>query len=130
MPKLKDLVQTGINEDNILIQGVKIPVTFTMQSFPFIEQAYGKPYAVFEHDLNNMMRKNDGKSRLGHNEARLMNALIYSMVRSGGTETNPKELASAIPVKDLQGIFQVVLDIFNNQNFQKEDMDRLKTEKK
>ena len=75
-----------------------------------------------------MLRK--GRITLGKNEMRLMHALIYAMVRSGGTECTPKELEGAIPMNDLPGIFQTVLNIFNNQQFQKEDMEKIKTEKK
>lgn len=128
MAKLSDLVNVNINRDVIQIQGVDIPVIFTMKSFPYVEEAYGKPYHIFERDLNRMLQ--NGKVILGKNEIRLMSALIYAMVRSGGTECTPKELEGAIPLSDLPGIFQTVLSIFNNQMFQKEDMDKIKTEKK
>lgn len=124
MAKLKDLVNVNINRDTITIQGKKIPVIFSMLAFPYIEEAYGKPYHVFEKDLNIMLRK--GKVRLGKNELRLMYSLIYAMVRAGGTECTPKELEGAIPFSDLHSIFETVLNIFNNQHFQKEDMDKLK----
>lgn len=128
MAKLSDLVNVNINRDVIQIQGVDIPVIFTMKSFPYVEEAYGKPYHIFERDLNRMLQ--NGKVILGKNEIRLMSALIYAMVRSGGTECTPKELEGAIPLSDLPRIFQTVLSIFNNQMFQKEDMDKIKTEKK
>mgnify|MGYP000864583247 CR=1 FL=1 len=128
MAKLSDLVNVNINRDTIKIQNVDIPVIFTMKSFPYVEEAYGKPYHIFERDLNRMLQ--NGKVILGKNEIRLMSALIYAMVRSGGTECTPKELEGAIPLSDLPGIFQTVLSIFNNQMFQKEDMDKIKTEKK
>lgn len=128
MAKLSDLVNVNINRDTIKIQGVDIPVIFTMKSFPFVEEAYGKPYHIFEKDLNRMLQK--GNIRLGKNEIKLMSALIYAMVRSGGTECTPKELEGSIPISDLSGVFQTVLNIFNNQMFQKEDMDKMKTEKK
>jgi uncharacterized protein YjhX (UPF0386 family) len=128
LAKLSDLVNVNINRDTIKIQGVDIPVIFTMKSFPFVEEAYGKPYHIFEKDLNRMLQK--GNIRLGKNEIKLMSALIYAMVRSGGTECTPKELEGSIPISDLSGVFQTVLNIFNNQMFQKEDMDKMKTEKK
>lgn len=128
MAKLSDLVNVNINRDTIKIQNVDIPVIFTMKSFPYVEEAYGKPYHIFERDLNRMLQ--NGKVILGKNEIRLMSALIYAMVRSGGTECTPKELEGAIPLSDLPGIFQTVLSIFNNQMFQKEDMEKIKTEKK
>jgi len=128
MTKLSDLVNININRDTIRIQGVDIPVIFTFKSFPYVEEAYGKPYHVFEKDVNNMLGK--GKLQLGKNEVKLMNALIYAMVKAGGTDCTPYELENSIPLSDLPGIFQVALDLFNNQNFQKSDMQKIKTEKK
>lgn len=128
MARLSDLVNVNINRDVIKIQGVEIPVIFTMKSFPYVEEAYGKPYHIFEKDLNRMLAK--GKVTIGKNEIKLMNALIYAMVRSGGTECTPYELENSIPIYDLPEIFNVALRIFDNQNFQKSDMDKIKTEKK
>lgn len=128
MTKLRDLVNVNINRDTITIQGVEIPVIFTMKSFSFVEEAYGKPYHVFEKDINRMLQK--GKVTLGKNEIRLMNALIYAMVRSGGTDCTAHELENSIPLSDLPGIFEVAFEIFNRQNFQASDMEKIKSEKK
>lgn len=128
MAKLSDLVNVNINRDTIRIQGVSIPVIFTMKSFPFVEEAYGKAYHIFEKDINKMLV--NGTVILGKKETKLMYALIYAMVKSGGTDCTPYELENSIPISDLEGIFQTVLDIFNRQNFQKEDMEKIKTEKK
>lgn len=128
MAKLSDLVNVGINRDVIKIQGVDIEVIFTMKSFPYVEEAYGKPYHIFEKDLNRMLTTKS--VRMGSNEIRLMSALIYAMVRSGGTETTPKELEGAIPISDIVSIFEVVLHIFNEQIFQSSDQEKIKQEKK
>ncbi|WLR54285.1 hypothetical protein LC048_17820 [Mesobacillus subterraneus] len=128
MAKLSDLVNININRDSINIQGVTIPVIFTFKSFPYIEEAYGKPYHVFEKDINQMMKKKT--ITMGKNEVRLMNALIYAMVKSAGTDCTPFEIENSIPLHDLPGVFQTVLNIFSNQNFQKADMEKIKSEKK
>lgn len=128
MARLSDLVNVNINRDEIKIQGVSIPVIFTMKSFPFVEEAYGKAYHLFEKDINKMLTT--GTVVLGKKETKLMYSLIYAMVKSGGTECTPYELENSIPIADLEGIFQTVLDIFNRQNFQTEDMEKIKTEKK
>ncbi|MGD6964532.1 hypothetical protein ACQCVB_20215 [Fictibacillus phosphorivorans] len=128
MAKLSDLVNVNINRDTIKVQGVDIPVIFTFKSFPFIEEAYGKPYHAFEKDMNRMMQK--GTITLGKNEIKLMNALIYAMVKSGGTDCTPYEIETAIPLNDLPAIFQVATNIFKNQIFQQSDMDKIKSEKK
>lgn len=128
MAKLRDLVNVDINRDEIKIQGQSIPVIFTFKSFSYVEEAYGKQYHKFENDMNNMMKT--GKVVLGKKEIKLMNALIYAMVRSGGTDCTPYELENSIPLQDLPGIFEVAFKIFNNQNFQIDDQKKMKTEKK
>jgi hypothetical protein len=128
MAKLSELVNIDINRDTVSIQGVLIPVIFTMKSFPYVEEAYGKPYEIFEKDINKMLKT--GTVSLGENEIKLMHALIYAMVKSGGTECTPSEIETAIPLVDLPGIFQTALNIFGNQNFQNSDMEKIKNEKK
>ncbi|PEA80762.1 hypothetical protein [Bacillus pseudomycoides] len=128
MARLSDLVNVEINLSKIKIQGVEIPVIFTFESFPYVEESYGKPYHEFEKEMNEMVAK--GEFSLGEHEAKLMRSLIYAMVRSGGTDCTPTEIKNAIPLYDVPGIFQVVFEIFNGQNFQHSDMEKLKQEKK
>ncbi|OBZ60095.1 hypothetical protein BAQ45_11555 [Bacillus pacificus] len=128
MARLSDLVNVEINLNKIKIQGVEIPVIFSFESFPYVEESYGKPYHEFEKEMNDMVKQ--GSFSLGEKEAKLMRSLIYAMVRSGGTECTPTEIKNAIPLYDVPDIFQVVWDIFNNQNFQTEDMEKLKKDEK
>ena len=128
MAKLSDLVNLNINRTVIKIQDAEIPVIFTFKSFPYLEQAYKKPYHIFEKDLNRMMKK--GKVQVGKNEIRIMYALIYAMVRSGGTDCTPTELENSIPLSDLPGVFQTAIDIFQNQTFQQSDANKIKSQKK
>ncbi|PGE86619.1 hypothetical protein COM55_07620 [Bacillus pseudomycoides] len=128
MARLSDLVNVEINLSKIKIQGVEIPVIFTFESFPYVEESYGKPYHEFEKEMNEMVAKREFS--LGEYEAKLMRSLIYAMVRSGGTECTPTEIKNAIPLYDVPGVFQVVFEIFNGQNFQHSDMEKLKQEKK
>ncbi|MGH1142140.1 hypothetical protein [Bacillus pseudomycoides] len=128
MARLSDLVNVEINLSKIKIQGVEIPVIFTFESFPYVEESYGKPYHEFEKEMNEMVAKREFS--LGEHEAKLMRSLIYAMVRSGGTECTPTEIKNAIPLYDVPGVFQVVFEIFNGQNFQHSDMEKLKQEKK
>lgn len=90
MAKLRDLVNVDVNVDYIDIQGEKIPIMFSMSALDFIQEAYGKPYPVFERDLNNMLKQ--GKVLLTGNELKLIRSLMYGMVRAGGTECTIKEL--------------------------------------
>ena len=128
MARLSDLVNVDINRNTIKIQKVNIPVIFTMESFPHIEEAFGKPYDEFQKEMNNMLKT--GTVTLGKNETKLMYILIYAMVRSGGTECTLDEIRGSIPLNDLPDIFQSVFEIFNNQDFQLEDMEKLKKDEK
>ncbi len=96
MARLSDLVNVNINLNKIKIQGVDIPVIFTFESFPYVEESYGKQYHEFEKEMNAMVSK--GSFSLGEKEAKLMRSLIYAMVRSGGTECTPTEIKNAIPL--------------------------------
>ncbi|MGI6154438.1 MAG: hypothetical protein ACOYEB_00620 [Enterococcus lemanii] len=129
MAKLSDLIDTGINTEVVKIQGVNIPIMFAMETFNHVQNAYGKPYKVFEQDLNRMLMKKGGKVQLGNNEMKIMYALIYGMVRTGGTDCTLQEIRGGTPIGDLQEILQKVLDVFNEQDFQEKDMSRLKRSK-
>jgi hypothetical protein len=128
MAKLSDLINVNINRDVIQIQGVEIPIMFTITSFAYVEEAYGEPYKVFEENLNTILQKK--KVSLGDNEVRHINTLIYAMIRSGGTEATFEEIESSIPPGDLPAIFKKVLNVFNNQNFQISDASKIKGSKK
>lgn len=128
MAKLSNLINTKINQESITIQGVSIPVIFTFKSFPYIEETYGKSYSVFEKELKAILKT--GKVKLGKKEVKIMNSLIYAMIKSAGTDCTINEIETAIPISDLPGIFQVVLNIFGDHNFQISDMEKLKQEKK
>jgi len=128
MAKLRDLVDVNINRDVIKIQGVEFPVIFTFESFPYLQEAYGKSYAEFEKDLNSML--SSGEVTVGEKETKIMSALIYAMIRSGGTEATFDEVKGAIPLHDLVEIFKVIMPIFNRQMFQAEDSKKIKAEKK
>lgn len=128
MAKFSDLVNVNINRDTIKIQNVEFPIMFTFKSFPYVEEAYGKTYGKFEKELNDMLK--DGTVVLNQKSIKLMNSLIYAMLRSGGTDVTIREVEIAIPLKDLPDIFQKTLNVFNNQNFQESDASKIKTEKK
>ncbi|EEL84618.1 TPA: hypothetical protein ACGW7B_001808 [Bacillus nitratireducens] len=128
MTRLSDLVNVDINRNKIKIQKAEIPVVFTFESFPYLEEAFGKPYHEFQKEMNDMLQT--GTVTMGKNEIRLMYILIYTMMRTGGTECTLEEVKGSIPLNDLPGVFQSVFEIFNNQDFQAEDMEKLKQEKK
>ncbi|EAD0080281.1 hypothetical protein AWI85_05970 [Listeria monocytogenes] len=128
MAKLRDLVDVNINDNYITIQGVNFRVLFTMRSFEYIAEAYGKGYKVFEKDMHKLIKK--GQFTASEHELKIMRSLIYAMVRTGGTECDFDELEGAIPITELKDIYITVMNIFSQQTFQVEDNERIKQPKK
>ncbi|MBC2140142.1 hypothetical protein [Listeria innocua] len=128
MAKLKDLVNVNINSDVIQIQGVDIPIKFTMETFAHIGDNYEGGYTKFEKDMNKMLSAKN--TELIGGNITIMRLLVYGMVRSGGTECTLEELEDSIVVNELVSVYQKALSIFAGQNFQSEDMKRIKSGKK
>ncbi|MBF0021166.1 hypothetical protein HAX41_13605 [Enterococcus faecalis] len=128
MAKLRDLVNVNVNVDHIKIQGEKIPIMFSMSALDYIQEAYGKPYPVFERDLNNMMKQK--QVTLRGNELKLIRSLMYGMVRAGGTECTIKELEGAIAINEIVSAYETVMDVFMNGNFQQKDLETVKKQPK
>lgn len=130
MAKLEDLVNTGKIGKTITLHGigkdggdVELPVMFTMGTLDYVAEAYGKSFAQFEKDMNKMMGK---PILMKGKELKVLNALIYGVVRSGGTETTSDELARIIPFGDMNSVTQTVMDVFNASYFQSKDVGKLK----
>ncbi|HHB0740017.1 TPA: hypothetical protein ACOAXA_000169 [Enterococcus faecalis] len=128
MTKLRDLVNVNVNVEHIEIQGEKIPIMFSMSALDYIQEAYGKPYPVFERDLNNMMKQK--QVTLRGNELKLIRSLMYGMVRAGGTECTIKELEGAIAINEIVSAYETVMDVFMNGNFQQKDLETVKKQPK
>ncbi|MBC1983008.1 hypothetical protein [Listeria booriae] len=128
MAKLKDLVNVSVNKDIIIIQNVEIPIIFTMESFDFLIEAYGKTYTQFEKDMNKMLKS--GTVTLSKDNLKLMRSLVYAMVRTGGTECTMEELEGAITQHEMPDVYKKALEIFAGQRFQAEDMKKIKSGKK
>lgn len=121
MARLKDLVDIELNIDHIKIQNEQIPISFGMDAMEYIADVYGEDYSVFEKDLNSEFA---GKEVIVANRKnmKIIRALIYGMVRSGGTECTPEELQRSIPFSQVTSIYQVCLDVFMSQNFEDKDL--------
>ena len=81
------------NSATVTIQGVEFPISFTMQTMEFIADVYGGDYSQFESDMNAMLYKKEGKissANLSPSDLKIMRALIYAMLRTGGLEENPR----------------------------------------
>lgn len=121
MARLSDLVNIELNIDHIKIQNEEIPISFGMDAMEYIADVYGEDYSVFERDLNDEFV---GKDVIVANRKnmKIIRALIYGMVRSGGTECTPEELQRSIPFSQVTDIYQVCLDVFMSQNFEEQDL--------
>lgn len=128
MARLRDLVNVDLGTDVIQVQEAEIPVSFGFDAMEYIADFYTKEqgseddadYSDFENELN-WMRSLDSV-KLNGKTLKIMRALVYGMVRSGGTECTPRELNSAIPFSQIPDVFQVCLALFDKQNFQGEDL--------
>ncbi|WP_261809553.1 hypothetical protein [Levilactobacillus humaensis] len=127
MAKLKDLLPKVSKQETITIQGVEIPIAFTMKSMDYVQEAYGKSFAGFQSDFDKMLKKKT--QTLDTAGLKLVNALIYAMVRSGGTETTPDELMNAIGFDDLKPIYEKAMNVFSASAFQPEDAEKLGAKK-
>ena len=121
LARLSDLVNIELNIDHIKIQNEEIPISFGMDAMEYIADVYGEDYSVFERDLNDEFV---GKDVIVANRKnmKIIRALIYGMVRSGGTECTPEELQRSIPFSQVTDIYQVCLDVFMSQNFEEQDL--------
>lgn len=123
MAKLSDLIDVSVNQATIKIQGVDIPIHLGFDAFEYIAEAYGSSYTIFEKQMNIMLKQK--VIQLNKSTLKLVWALIYGMIRAGGTETTVEELKAAVPFGDLQGIFDKAITIFTQQNFQATDQEKI-----
>jgi len=128
MAKLADLLPKAGSAKTITIRGVEIPVAFTMLSMEYVQEAYGKSFSQFQSDFDKILTRKSA-TKMGPKELKLVNSLIYAMVRTGGTETTPEELMNAIPFSDLQNVYGKVMEVFNADFFQPEDSEKLGAKK-
>ncbi|GEK06154.1 hypothetical protein [Schleiferilactobacillus harbinensis] len=128
MAKLSDLIKIDKVMPTITIQGAKIPIHFGFDTLDYVADAYGSSYTIFEHDFNKLMKQKT--VQLNHNAIKLINALVYGMVRSGGTETTPEELSRAIGINDIPDIYDAVTKVFLSENFQNSDAEKIKSDPK
>lgn len=130
MAKLIDLIPEVSDENQEFIElpskngPVRLPIRFTMQTMDYISHAYGAPFVKILKDIEKMDTK--GENAIDSRMIRLMKALIYGVVRSGGTETTPNELADAIPISLMEEIFEKAMALFEKNYFQEEDTRKIK----
>lgn len=118
------------NSREIMIQGQKFPVAFTMVTMEYIADIYGGDYSIFEKDMNDMIGKSEGQlnsSTLKPADLKIMRALIYAMLRTGGLEESPETVFKVVGMNgDVLTAYAACMEIFSDQTFQVEDIKKSK----
>ncbi|EMF0143172.1 hypothetical protein OSF83_000920 [Enterococcus hirae] len=118
------------NSATITIQGVEFPISFTMQTMEFIADVYGGDYSQFESDMNAMLYKKEGKissANLSPSDLKIMRALIYAMLRTGGLDENPETIFKFLGMSgEVLSAYSTCMEIFASQTFQVEDLKKSK----
>ncbi|MGK4081635.1 hypothetical protein EA74_00542 [Enterococcus hirae] len=118
------------NSATVTIQGVEFPISFTMQTMEFIADVYGGDYSQFESDMNAMLYKKEGKissANLSPSDLKIMRALIYAMLRTGGLEEDPETIFKFLGMSgEVLSAYSTCMEIFASQTFQVEDLTKSK----
>lgn len=118
------------NSAVVTIQGAELPISFTMQTMEFIADVYGGDYSQFESDMNAMLSKKEGKissANLSPSDLKIMRALIYAMLRTGGLEENPETIFKFLGMSgEVLSAYSTCMEIFASQTFQVEDLKKSK----
>ncbi|EMF0057777.1 hypothetical protein ACIRAI_002465 [Enterococcus hirae] len=118
------------NSATVTIQGVEFPISFTMQTMEFIADVYGGDYSQFESDMNAMLYKKEGKissANLSPSDLKIMRALIYAMLRTGGLDENPETIFKFLGMSgEVLSAYSICMEIFASQTFQVEDLKKSK----
>ncbi|MFS0930821.1 hypothetical protein [Enterococcus durans] len=114
------------NSAVVAIQGAEFPISFTMQTMEYIADVYGGDYSQFESDMNAMLSKKEGRissANLSPSDLKIMRALIYAMLRTGGLEENPETIFKFLGMSgEVLSAYSACMEIFASQTFQVEDL--------
>lgn len=118
------------NSAVVIIQGAEFPITFTMETMEYIADVYGGDYSQFESDMNRMLAKKEGKissANLSPSDLKIMRALIYAMLRTGGLEEDPETIFKFLGMSgEVLSAYSACMEIFASQTFQVEDLKKSK----
>ncbi|EMW6263562.1 TPA: hypothetical protein ACGWAT_002706 [Enterococcus faecium] len=118
------------NSAVVIIQGAEFPISFTMQTMEFIADVYGGDYSQFESDMNAMLSKKEGQissANLSPSDLKIMRALIYAMLRTGGLEEDPETIFKFLGMSgEVLSAYSTCMEIFASQTFQVEDLKKSK----
>ncbi|WP_422698898.1 hypothetical protein ACOX9P_09070 [Enterococcus durans] len=118
------------NVRKVSIRGHMFPVAFTMETMEYISDVYDADYSKFEADTNAMFQKKSGQfssANLTANDLKIMRALIYGMLRTGGLEETPETIFALLGMgSDVLAAYGTCAEIFSDQMFQVEDLKKSK----
>lgn len=133
MARLSDYginINDASNVRNITIQGHEFPVVFTMETMEYIADIYGGDYSIFETDMNSMLQKKQNQITSGNlsaSDLKIMRALIYGMLRTGGLEESPGTIFKFLGMNgEVLSAYAACMEIFADQTFQVEDLKKSK----
>ena len=126
MAKLADYGIVISDTPTVTIQGHQFPILLTMETMEYIADVYDDDYSKFEADMNEMINKSGGRissKDLSASDLKIMRALIYGMLRTGGLEETPETIFKFLGMSaTIVEIYGACMEIFAKQNFQVEDL--------
>lgn len=132
MARLSDYginIDDASNSRKVIIQGHEFPVVFTMETMEYIADVYGGDYSQFESDMNSMLRKKENQINSGNlsaSDLKIMRALIYGMLRTGGLEESPGTIFKFLGMNsEVLSAYAACMEIFADQTFQVEDLKKI-----
>lgn len=118
------------NSREIMIQGHAFPVVFTMETMEYIADVYGGDYSKFEDDMNSMLKRKENQitsSKLSSGDLKIMRALIYGMLKTGGLDESPDIIFKFLGMNgEVLSAYAACMEIFSSQTFQVEDLKKSK----
>lgn len=118
------------NSRNVMIQGHEFPVVFTMETMEYIADVYGGDYSQFENDMNSMLKRKENQinsSNLTAGDLKIMRALIYGMLKTGGLDESPDTIFKFLGMNgEVLSAYAACMEIFADQTFQVEDLKKSK----
>ena len=130
MARLSDYGITLGELPTITIRGKQFPIDATMETWEYIAEIYDQDYSVFESDMNDMLKRANGRldSRtITSSDFKIMRALIYGMLRTGGLEENPKTIERLLGMgNEVLEAYAACMRIYLPKQFQDEDLKKSK----
>lgn len=119
------------NVNEVVVQGTKFPIALSMETLEYIADVYDGNYEQWEFDMKSMLKKSDGRldtRNLSPGDLKIMRALVYGMLRTGGLEETPDTIFKFLGLSgDVLTAYGACMEIFSQQTFQVEDLKKSKT---